>query len=149
MIHLLSPEAGTLLAIVLLLGGIAWLFVAGTKSIWRSLHNSAPRYSGCNVSLSDDGKFWKLFYSGQNNHIELSQVPHCSARNSVLSLTYDHKEFEALIRCKDYDGSTVLREEKVKASTIKQLTDIIEERFKTWDSTDGLLFLWDDFYINL
>lgn len=149
MIYLLSPEAGTLLAIVLLLGGIAWVFIAGTKGAWQSITNPAPRYSGCNVTLSDDGKFWRLFYSGPNDHIEISNVPHCSARNHVVSLSYDLCVFEAHIRCKDYDGSTVLREEKVKALTIKELSAIIEEQFKAWDSADGLLFLWNDFYLNL
>lgn len=134
------------ISIICMIVVVGFIAVGSAKSAGKEISRMTAPHSGCSVHLTDDGKYYDLWYMGPNHHIETAWVPYCSVRNKVMSLSYDNKEFEALIRCKDYGNGPVLREEKVKARTLEKLAEIIEEKFKIWDFEDNLSFLWDDFY---
>lgn len=125
---------------------IGYFVIESARGVGRKVSRLTAPDGGCGVRLTDDGKYYDLWYFGANHHIETAWVPNCSARNKVMSLSYDKKEFEALIMCKDYGSGPVLRVEKVRAHTVKKLAETIEGKFKQWDKEDNLLSLWDDFY---
>lgn len=122
---------------------IGFFISEAAKGAGRKISRLAAPFSGCSVTQTDDGKFFDLNYLGPNNHIEMARLRMGSARNHVVSLTYENKIFKSVVNHREFVPERVLEEKMFEAKTVKKLADDIEEQFKKWDTEDGSAYLWE------
>ena len=122
-------------------GIVSILFIIGffvneaAKGVGRKISTMTAPNSGCSVTRSDDLKFYELAYLGPKNHIEFVCVGKLYDNgywNTVESLERDGNMFEASIIREDYKH-VQYKKETVRAATLKELSDCIEDTFKEWN----------------
>ena len=119
---------------------VGWFIAQGGKAVGNKISELTAGHSGCSVKLTEDGKYYDLWYLGPNNHIETAWVENETGRNKVESLTYDNVNFMANIVRRGYTlKGPLLRNETVTAKTLKELADIIDKKFKAWDFEEKIL----------
>lgn len=123
------------LSIVCLIFVIGYFVNESAKGVGRKISSLAAPDSGCKVHLTDDGKYYDLWYMGPNHHVETAWVEFLNDGiywNKVESLKRDRGMFEARIIREDYNH-VQYKEDTVRAATLKNLSERIEKIFKEWN----------------
>lgn len=114
---------------------IGYIFAGAAKGVVQKISTLTAPNSGCSLTRTDDLKHYDLAYFGPNNHIEYASVGYLyddSYWNTVESLKRDEGMFEASIIREDYKH-VQYKTEKVRAATLKNLSERIEKTFKVWN----------------
>lgn len=122
---------------------IGYIFAEAGKGAGKKISRLTAPYSGCSVTQPDGVEYYDLNYLGPNNHIEMARLRMGSARNYVVSLTYEKKVFKATVQRREFAPDRVLEEKTFEARTVRKLADAVEEQFRLWDTRDGFAYLWE------